>query len=80
MLPKKLEIKKNSNTEYIFTGKYHFNKMTLKEIDDLPNISHKLAKIIYKNKKNIKNFEDLKKIKGIGIKKIETFKKYIIIK
>ncbi len=79
LYPKTLETKEISSQEYIFTGKYHFNKITLKEIDDLPNISHKLAKKIYKNKKNIKTFKDFKKFKGIGKKKVEMLKKYLIL-
>jgi DNA uptake protein ComE-like DNA-binding protein len=80
LYPKTLKIKKNLSKEYIFTGKYHFNRMTLQEIDDLPNISHKLAKKIYENKKRIKNFDDFIKIKGIGKKKVEMLKKYMILR
>lgn len=79
LYPKTLKTKEISSQEYIFTGKYHFNKITLKEIDNLPNISHKLAKKIYKNKKSIKTFKDFKKLKGIGKKKIEMLKKYLIL-
>jgi hypothetical protein len=74
-----LKTKEILSQEYILTGKYYFYKMTLKEIDNLPNISHKLAKDIYENRKMIKKFDDFGKIKGIGKKKIEILKKYLIL-
>jgi len=64
--------------EYIFTGKYVFKDITLEQLDDLPKISFKDAKNIYKNKDGIKSFEDLKKIKGIKEKKLEILKRYIV--
>ena len=79
LYPKTLKTKEISSQEYIFTGKYNFYKMTLKQIDDLPGISHKVAQKIYKNRENIKTFEDFRKIKGIGKKKVEMFREYLIL-
>jgi len=79
LIPQKLEIKENPSKEYIFTGKYHLSKITLQEINDLPNISDKVAKKIYDYKDKVKNIEDFKNIKGVGDKKIIMLKKYIII-
>jgi len=77
--PETLKTKEILSQEYILTGKYYFYKMTLKEIDNLPNISHREAKNIYENKEMIKNFDDFGKIKGIGKKKIKILKKYLVL-
>jgi DNA uptake protein ComE-like DNA-binding protein len=79
LIPKNLETKENTNSSYIFTGKYNLQKITLQEINDLPNISDKLAIKIYNYKDKISKIDDFKEIKGIGNKKIEMLKKYIYI-
>lgn len=75
--PKTQNIKEKT---YITTGHYYLPNMTIQQIDNLPNISKKQAKLIFKSKSRIKNYEDFIKIKGIGKKKIKVLKKYIQIK
>jgi len=76
-IPQTLEKDKISSKEYIFTGKYSLKTISLKEINDLPSISDKLALKIYKYKAKVRSFDDFMKIKGIGAKKVEMLKSYI---
>ena len=77
LIPQKVKVENFNGKDYIFTGKYNFKNITIKQLDSLPLISYKDALNIYIRKKNIKNLEDLKKIKGIGNKKLKILKKYI---
>lgn len=76
-IPKTLERKNIKSQEYIFTGKYNLKTISLKQINDLPNVSDKLALKIYNYKNKVKKIEDFKKVKGLGAKKIEMLKVYI---
>ena len=62
--------------------KININKAPLESLILIPGIGEKIAKRIIeeREKKKFSKMEDLLKIKGIGKKKLEKIKDYVIIK
>lgn len=62
--------------------KININKAPLESLILIPGIGEKIAKRIIeeREKKKFSKIEDLLKVKGIGNKKIEKIKDYVIIK
>lgn len=76
--------KSGSDTEQFFNGsKININQATEEELILLPGIGPALAKRIFDFRNTngwFPGIEDLKKVKGIGEKKLNTLKPYITVK
>ena len=71
------------NVEFGDDIKVNINKATITELTQLPGVGESLAKRIieYRNiNGKFKSIEDLKNVSGIGEKKLENLREYIIIK
>ena len=71
------------NVEFGDDIKVNINKATITELTQLPGVGESLAKRIieYRNiNGKFKSIEDLKNVSGIGEKKLESLREYIIIK
>ena len=63
------------------TGKVNLNQATAAQLELLPGVGEKMAKLIvaYRDKQPFARIEDLVRVKGIGKKKLEKLKPYLSV-
>lgn len=72
----------NNDIINLRNDKLSINKITLKQLNEIPYISQKLAQAIidYRNENGLfKDFEELLKVKGLGTNKLKILKQYLVI-